>query len=361
MQHAVLTLALLLAPAAWAQDQESVPPTEAADTATLVTAIETAVRGAYSLGVRPAMRDAHAKAHGCVRATFAVDGNLPEPVRAGIFARPATYKAWVRFSNGSGTPHDDAAGDGRGMAVKLVGVPGPKLLAGVPEAETGTQDFVMINYPVFFIRNVADYVPFTELSLQGKSQDFLATHPHERDVVAAITSQTVDQVLEQRYFSMAPYLLGTRYSKFSARPVDCASGAAIAESEAPPPKDDADYLRAAMARWLAQKDACFRFAVQLQTDPATQPVEDPTVLWDETAAPFLDVATIRIPAQAFESPEQDAFCENLSYTPWHAVPEQRPVGGINRLRRAVYVAISALRHDLNHAPSVEPTGDETFP
>lgn len=361
MKWSLALLPLLAAAPALAQDQEVVPPTEAADTATLVTTIEAAVRGAYALGVRPAMRDAHAKAHGCVRATFAIDPDLPDPLRAGVFASPATYKAWIRFSNGAGTPHDDAAGDGRGMAVKLTGVPGPKLLADVPEAEAGTQDFVMINYPVFFIRNVADYVPFTTLSLQGKSRDFLATHPHEAGIVAAITSKTVDQVLEQRYFSMSPYRLGDRYAKFSARPVDCTSGAAIAGSEAPPPKDDPDYLRAAMADWLGARDACFRFGIQLQTDPATQPVEDPTILWDEAAAPFLDVATIRIPAQSFESPAQDAFCENLSYTPWHAVPEQRPVGGINRLRRAIYVAISALRHDLNHAPSIEPTGDETFP
>ena len=69
---------------------------------------------------------------------------------------------------------------------------------------------------------------------------------------------------------------------------------------------------------------------------------------------------IRIPAQAFESRAQDTFCDNLSYTPWHALPEERPVGGINRLRKEVYAAISALRHKLNKAPSVEPTGDETF-
>jgi catalase len=361
MRCVVFILAFVVADTAMGQAQESVPPTEAADTAKIVATIENAVRGAYALGVRPAMRDAHAKAHGCVRASFAVHSDLPKAYRVGAFAEPVSYKAWIRFSNGSGTPHDDAVGDGRGMALKLIGVRGPKLLADVPEAETGTQDFLMINYPVFFIRNVADYVPFTTLSLQGKSQDFLASHPHEQDIIKAITSKTVDQVFEQRYFSMAPYLLGDRYSKFSARPVDCTTGTTVAESQALPPGDVPNYLRNAMADWLRQKAACFRFAVQLQTDPATQPIEDPTILWEETAAPFFDVATIRIPPQSFESPAQDKFCENLSYTPWHTVPEQRPVGGINRLRRALYVAISALRHQLSRAPSVQPTGDETFP
>ncbi|MBN8995825.1 MAG: catalase family protein [Rhizobiales bacterium] len=343
-----------------AADQEVIPSTEAADSATIVSTIEGGVNAAYALGVRPALRDAHAKAHGCVRATFTVDDDLPQNLRVGLFAAPTSYKAWIRFSNGSGTPHDDASGDGRGMAVKVIGVPGDKLLKDVPEAEKSTQDFVMINYPAFFIRNVADYVPFTALSLKGKSAEFYATHQHEAEVVKAITSMTVGEVFDQRYFSMTPYLLGDQYTKFSARPVDCASGAALTPSDAPVPADDPDFLRARMAKWLGGRDACFRLGIQVQTDPATQPVEDPTIIWDETTAPFVDVASIRIPAQAFESKAQDTFCDNLSYTPWHALPEERPVGGINRLRKEVYAAISALRHRLNKAASVEPTGDETF-
>jgi hypothetical protein len=46
--------------------------------------------------------------------------------------------------------------------------------------------------------------------------------------------------------------------------------------------------------------------------------------------------------------------------PWHAVPEHRPLGGINRVRKVVYETISKLRHDLNGAPRSEPTGDEIF-
>jgi hypothetical protein len=218
----------------------------------------------------------------------------------------------------------------------------------------------MINYPAFFVRNVADYVPFTALSLKGKSQEFFATHPREAAVAAAITSQSIGEVFDLRYFSMVPYLLGDQYTKFSARPVDCLTGAGLTPVGGSVPADDADYLRQRMATWLGAKDACFRFGIQVQTDPATQPFEDPTIVWDEAKAPFVDVAAIRIPKQAFESKAQDTFCDNLSYTPWHALPEQRPVGSINRLRKQVYAAISALRHRLNKVPSVEPTGDETF-
>ena len=354
---AALAATLWSAPAA-AADQEVVPPTEAADTATIVRTIESAVNGAYAIGVRPAMRDAHAKGHGCVRAQFTVQPNIPEPLQVGVFAQEKSYSAWIRFSNGAGTPHDDAAGDGRGMAIKLMGVPGTKLLAA--EATAETQDFVMINHPVFFIRNVADYVPFTALSLQGKSTEFYASHPHELSIVSAITSTTVDQVFEQQYHSMAPYLLGEQFIKFTARPVNCANAAPIVESQDPPPDRDPSYLREGMVTWLSEKDACFAFAVQPQTDPVTQPIEDPTVLWDPTKAPFVDVASVRIPKQTFDSQAQQTFCENLSFTPWHGLPAHRPVGGINRLRKAVYESISDLRHRLNKAPRAEPTGNETF-
>jgi len=340
------------------RNQEVIPRTEARDTRAIVKIIEASVNQAYQSGTRPAMRDAHAKGHGCVKATFSVDPNLPAALRQGVFARPRTYKAWIRFSNGNGTPQPDETGDGRGMAIKLVGVPGNKVLAN--ERNARTQDFVMINYPVFFVRNVADYASLEALLQKGKADEFFAAHPQSKAVVDAVTAKRVDNMLEERYFSMSAYRLGDQYIKFSARPIGCGSGAPLTEANKLAPRDNSHYLRDRMATWLAHKDACFVFAVQPQTDPATQPVEDPTVVWDETMAPLIDVASIRIPQQKFDSTAQQTFCENLSFTPWHSLPADRPVGGINRLRKSVYEAISNLRHRLNHAPRAEPTGNETF-
>ena len=63
------------------------------------------------------------------------------------------------------------------------------------------------------------------------------------------------------------------------------------------------------------------------------PIEDPTVEW--TSAP-VRLATISIDPQKCDVPEQKAFFENLSWTPWNALPEHRPLGGINRARKLVY-------------------------
>ncbi len=55
------------------------------------------------------------------------------------------------------------------MAIKLLGVPGPKLA----DDEKETQDFLLINSPVFFVRNAADYV---ELSKANAEEAVLLLH-----------------------------------------------------------------------------------------------------------------------------------------------------------------------------------------
>lgn len=338
-----------------ADSGESVPSGEAEASARIAGLISaTVAKDQKETG--SAHRDAHAKAHGCVRATFRVNEKLPPELRQGIFQEGRTYRSWIRFSNGAGRAGKDSAGDGRGMAIKLVGVPGPKLA----EDEKATQDFLLINSPVFFVRNAADYVDLSKANAAGKPFSFfIGWNPfrwrlHELSAALALLHKKTSNPLDIRYWSLTPYLLGDAGPvKYSARP--CA-----AAPEETSDKKNPDFLRAAMSARLKKGGACFEFLIQRRTDPAREPVEDPTMEWSEKMSPFAPVAAIDIPAQGFESPEQQKFCENLSMNPWHAVPEQRPLGGINRVRKVVYETISKLRHDLNGAPRAEPTGDETF-
>ena len=108
-----------------------------------------------------------------------------------------------------------------------------------------------------------------------------------------------------------------------------------------------------MRSTLANGDACMEFLVQPRTSDKLD-VEDAATEWPEADAPFYKVATIRIPKQDFDTPEQHAFCENLSFSPWHALPDHRPLGGINRLRQVVYERISRTRHELNGVERREP-------
>ena len=347
MLNKTLPLSLVLMSAllpAWASsNEEEVPANENAATQQIVRMIEESVRAEVKNGL--ARRDAHAKAHGCVQAQFRVLDNLPEKARVGIFGEARAYPAWIRYSNGSGKVQDDSVGDARGMAIKLM---------GVKPSDSSTQDFVMINHPVFFVRNAADYVEFQKALSEDNSVKFFFPdlNPfnfrlHEFSIANAIQSTKVANPLYTQYWSMTPYRFGDTPMKFSARA--CGTASPFIEMAAP------DFLRENMQKHLAQSEACFDFLVQLRKLPTEMPIEDPTIEWSEKDSPFIPVARITIPVQVFTSPEQLAFCENLSFTPWHAIPEHQPLGGINRVRKTVYDTISRIRHELNGEERREPT------
>jgi hypothetical protein len=136
--------------------------------------------------------------------------------------------------------------------------------------------------------------------------------------------------------------------KYSAIPLGEAS-------DTIPSNPSKDFLREAMVRQLARGEAHFDFAVQLQTDATQMPIEDPGYEWSETVSPFRKVARLKILQQEFDNEAQRRFGENLSFTPWHSLPEHRPLGGVNRARKVIYRAISMFRHTQNGTVRQEPT------
>lgn len=334
---------------------EKLEPNEAA----LVTAISKAAteQVRQSQQTRPdhvAKRDAHPKAHGCVKATFTVDSVVAEDLAVGTFQPSKRYDAWIRFSNGS--KEDDRESDARGMAIKLLGVDGPRLLQNEsPGAHT--HDLLLTNHNRFFLTNLADYTEFMkDVAEKGNPLSFfISWNPlnwHLRAGLLAyqFTSEPISSPLTSRYWSAVPYKLGNQAVKYSARPC----GTALDRSGNHP--DDPAFLSKALKAGLANgRGACFDFMVQRRGDADDMPVEDSTVEWSEDDSPFEAIAKIEIPAQTFDSPEQTKFCENLSFTPWHATPDHRPLGSMNRTRKVVYEATSAERHKLNGAVRAEPT------
>jgi hypothetical protein len=239
------------------------------------------------------------------------------------------------------------------MAIKLTGVPGEKLLDA--EKNETTQDFVLINYPVFVNRSLPDYLELHNAIQSGKPAQFFGTHPEEARASFQLNHQQFENPLQVRYWSQTPYRLGPsdQAVKYSVRPLTL-------QSNVRPAMPGPDYLTEAMVHQLSAGDVYFEFLVQVQKDPVTMPIEDAVVIWDEKAYPPQRVALIRIPRQSFTSPAQMQFGENLSFTPWHSLPEHRPLGGMNRARRVIYNTLSEYRHQRNDAPRREPTGKEIF-
>lgn len=325
--------------------QETVPPRETEHTNDLIARIKAKMRTDYPAGIM--RRDAHPKMHGAVMAEFIVEPDLPAEFRIGVFKEPKTYRAWIRFSNGAGSIKPDSCRDIRGMAIKLMGVPGKKLLS--QEQDETTHDFILATANVFFIKDMREMDAAAKAitgSLFAKIR-FGLTHLRVGWLFLK-TNLKCANPLKVRYFSTTPYLFGADCAvKYAATPLfktpDPLPGA---------PSDD--YLRLALAGHLKHGEARFDFSLQFQTDPDAMPIEHAGREWRESVSPFRKVATIRIFKQDCDNDKQVQFGENLSFTPWHALPEHRPLGGINRGRKLVYEAISAFRHQYNGVARREP-------
>ena len=313
-------------------------------------------------------RDAHAKAHGCLVARFAVRDDLPEELRTGVFVPGREYRAWIRFSNGNAELRPDHTKDARGMAIKLMGVGGEKLLPSPPGGPPlETQDFLMINHPVFFNRNVEEYEGFIRYQADGSQFGYFLSDANPADwqirelIIGGQVLGRISSPLYTQYHSMTAYAMGVDTSSGESPPPYRRAMKYSAKSCTPKKRvsvdtGDPDYLRKALAEHLASDDACFEFLAQLQDPSKNMPIEDPTVEWKTSDSPFRKLATITIPKQTFDTQARNEFCEDLSFTPWHGHVDHRPLGGLNRIRKAVYEEITVYRHARNDKPFTEPRG-----
>jgi hypothetical protein len=293
-----------------------------------------------------ATRNQHAKQHGCVRACFIVDDQLDDDLAVGVFRRGARYDAILRFSNAHETAKPDRKGDGRGLAIKL-----PTRGNDWP-----CQDFVLVNYPVFFLDDLPEYTRFMEIVLDRSSNllmglrlffFFVPCRLRKAFIFLRIGMSRIRNPLNTTYHSMSAYGLGdhhvVRYIVSPAGEVPPGSG-----PETP------NFLRERMAERLALKDSpdprlptVLDFSVQIRHDPVPEDVEKVSRPWRRPEDRTVHLARIEIPHQKFDAADELCNCENLRFNPWNGLPEHRPLGGMNRIRLLVYIASSAMRQRLN--------------
>jgi hypothetical protein len=302
-------------------------------------------------------RGGNTKTHGVVRAELIVRDDLPEPLRRGIFAEPRSYPAWVRFA-GPG-PYVTADIDDVGfmsMSIKLMEVDGAKLL----DDEQHTQDMLGVSTPTFVTPDTRANAQLQRWSRRNAAIFYFYNlrQPHVLDsIMQFLWTKTQSSPLESEYFSCVPYLLGEgqamKYSFHSRRK---------ARTRVPrlPRRPPDNYLRDAMVGTLAGEQVEFDVCLQVQTDPFLMPIENAAVLWPTRLSPRVPAATLRIPAQTFDSPEQLAFARVLTYNPWHCIAAHRPLGNQSRARRRMYWELARLRQQMNRVEHYEPTGDEVF-
>lgn len=289
-------------------------------------------------------RDVHAKQHGCARARFVVDADVPAEFRAGLFKDAAAYDAVVRFSTSEPLPGgDDWNPSLKGVGVKVYGV-GAGDDGFVVDDERGTQDFAFNNRPAFPLRTIVDYGAAMKTRRDGPLVAGLFAATHLYAVPALVLEKNlIDSPLKTRFFSQTPIAVGDVVTKMSLRPCRQRNNAV------PTVRSEAygnDYLAAHVAAALADDDACFDFLLQRRPVGATEqefPVEDASVVWNESRAPFVKVARLILPRQIITDPAWIAQCDELRFTPWHALTAHRPLGSLNRGRKVVYEVLARYR------------------
>ena len=302
------------------------------------------------------LRQIHPKMNGCVKAEFIVEKDLLPELRVGIFKEARSYPAWLRFSNGKTKPLPDHKKDIRGLAIKLMNVPGEKLDANHPAITS--HDFILMNTKNFVSDNIEKFrdilsvvtTSFSWGSLPGKlGIAFSNLDVLKRAKQAAIK---ISNPCEIPYFSTVPFRFGdeTKAVKYAAIPSP--------SNQLMNPDNGSDHLlRNNFSATIKENQLEFDFCIQFQTDAVRMPIEDPTVVWD---SPFIKLATIRIPKQICNTSEREEFGDNLSYNAWHCLAEHRPLGSFNRVRSIIYEEMYAFRHKHNGVEEREPEAGPDF-
>ena len=313
-----------------------------------------------------ATRSVHAKSHGLLLGELTVVDGLPEVYAQGLFAKGGTYQAVLRLSTVPGDVLDDNVSTPRGVGLKLVGVPGARVEGSDNDT---TQDFVMVNGPAFSAPNAKKFLGNVKLlasttdKVPNLKKAFSAVLRGAEKVVEAVGGESVTlktlgghpetNPLGETYYSQTPILYGRYMAKFSLAPV---SDNLRALTDAPVDlKGKPDGLREATVDHFSREGGEWELRVQLNTGVDKMPIEDASVEWPESDSPYVTVARLRAgPQAAWNDALARAIDEGMQFNPWHALAAHRPLGSVNRVRKAVYAMSKRFRAERNGVDIAEP-------
>ena len=288
-------------------------------------------------------RALHAPPLGLLKGTLTVDSDLPLEIAHGLFARPRSYEAWVRFSRAYF--FDARTPDTFGMAVKLLGVPGETCLSETP----GEYDFIAVNIPYSWVGNIEDLARYfstleknkkKELNRKGerysrRSTDLMPLNyvfpsPDPRKfgwsvlrlwrIITWNWLRHSDPAV-QTYNTLTPSRLGEGSMKCSFRTIP-SSGLRTSGS-----------YRERLRQRLSSEPIQFELLVQRRTILDSEPLDDAKRPWK---SPFNKVGTLHIPRQEFDAKERLEMEERISYSPFNVLKANEPLGSLNEVRKWAY-------------------------
>ncbi|WP_028311963.1 catalase family protein [Derxia gummosa] len=351
-----------------------VAPDDEAETARLLREGLLDIAGRVAADEGHAHRAVHAKSHGLLVGELRVRDDLPLPLAQGLFARPgARHDVVMRLSTTPGDLLPDSVSTPRGLALKVLGVRGPR----VPESgEQATQDFVMVNGPAFSAPSARKFLG--SLKLLAKTTDRL---PRGKQLISAalqglealiekaggdsvtlraMGGQPETHILGETFHTQVPTLHGPYMAKYSVAPV---SPELLAHRGAPiDTHGHPDALREAVVAHFRRHGGVWELRAQLCMDLERMPVEDASVVWPEELSPHVTVATLVFAPQLAWSPARAAAIDDgMAFNPWHALAAHRPIGSIMRVRKAAYEMAAGFRAARNRVTITEPASAADIP
>ncbi len=354
----------LAVPIRYAPGLESIQPDEAETIAGLNEAFDQ-VLTTTAKDYGHAVRSVHAKAHGILEGTLTVLPGLAAELAQGLFATPGAHRCLLRLSTNAGDILPDAISLPRGLALKVLDVEGPRL----PDAEGTTQDFIMVNGPVFqaptadkFLGNLKMLAKTTDRMEGAKTvmstvlrgvNTALEAVGVESPKIQSLGGAPNSDPLGETYYSVTPFRYGDHVAKFSLVPVS--ADLTVLTGTKIDATDRADAIRETVQQEMRNVDGVWELRVQLCRDLERQPIEDPTVLWKEDESPFQTVARITVGPQDSWDPQRVADVdEGMRFSIWTGLAAHQPLGNINRARKATYEHSAAFRARTNGCPIHEP-------
>lgn len=276
-------------------------------------------------------RALHRKQLTAAQGTLEVLDGLPAYARYGLFELPGVHEVWVRLSNGGLDKEPDRKPDVRGFAMRVFGVHGDSALGS---GRVGSQDFTLINQEVFAFAGSTEFVDFVVAASRGNGS--LLKHIVSRYGFAA-----------PRQLARMLRLAGKAFSGFATEPLfstlPMANGPYAARVRLLPAAANGKPARGASKDWaadfsarLANDPLHWDLQLQFYVDEARTPIENASVNW---TTPYTTVARLMLPQQEAGSVGGRALAqrvETMAFDPWHALAEHRPLGDVQRARRAVY-------------------------
>lgn len=267
-----------------------------------------------------------------LRARIVVLDALPEYAAQGLFARPGTYEAWVRLSNGSSGHRPDRKPDVRGFAIKVFGVQGPGALGLGP---ANSQDFLLIQRSATAFVNSEEFVEVALASARGPlavigalvRRHGLLAGLRRLKLIAGGLSAPFSGFATERFYSALPIACGRYAARMRLVPP---AGEALAP-------DARDHWARDLSTRLKERALAYEVQLQFFVDEATTPIEDGSVDWPESVAPYVAVARLTLPVQPVDADLQRQ-AEAAAFDPWSALMDHRPLGELMRARKAVYFA-----------------------